>query len=448
MSKADIAIFGGAAFGGKTWALLVEPLRHIDNPNFGAVIFRRTYPEITMEGGMWDESNRIYSLLDARPNQTALSWTFPSGARISFRHMQHENDKFDYRGAQIPLIEFDQLETFSEEQFYYLISRNRSMCGVRPYVRASANPEPDSWLADFLAWWIDQETGLPIKKRSGVLRWFIRDENRIVWADSASELVAQYPGQIPKSVTFIPSRIYDNKIGMARDPRYLSNLLALPRVYRERLLNGNWKIKASAGKVFRREWFEIVDAVPADLIKVRYYDLAATEPPRRGTFDPDWTRGVLMGMDRRRKIFYILGIVSVRGRPGDVEMLVRQTAQLDGVDVPIWIEQEPGASGKAIIDHYQRNVLAGFAVRGDNVTGNKLSRADPLSAQAEAGNVKLLRGAWNREFLDEAEMFPEGLHDDQIDAASGAFSKLIIPHARNTVSVASHVVKADEIFAT
>lgn len=176
-------------------------------------------------------------------------------------------------------------------------------------------------------------------------------------------------------------------------------------------------ISTSSSGVFKREWFKIVDAVPANLSLARFWDLAATE---KG----DWTAGVLMGhsMDGR---YYVLDVRRTRTTPLGVENLIRQTAEVDGKGVPIWIEQEPGSSGVNTIDHYIRTVLAGFAVRGHRETGSKESRAAPVSAQAEAGNVSLLRGPWIGAFLDEIEAFPSGDYDDQIDALSGAFGHLI-----------------------
>ncbi len=109
-----------------------------------------------------------------------------------------------------------------------------------------------------------------------------------------------------------------------------------------------------------------------------------------------------------------------------IERMVKQNAMMDGTTVPIWIEQEPGASGKNTIDHYVRMVLQGYSARGDKVTGKKIQRANPFAAQVQAGNVKLVRGVWNKAFLDEAELFPDGAHDDMIDAASGAFAKLTL----------------------
>jgi hypothetical protein len=114
------------------------------------------------------------------------------------------------------LICFDELTHFTAHQFFYLLSRNRSTCGVRPYIRATCNPDADSWVAEFLAWWIDQETGLPIPERTGVLRYYMRVSEKIVWADQPEDLVQHLPPQTlplgvdpprPISVTFIPASV-------------------------------------------------------------------------------------------------------------------------------------------------------------------------------------------------------------------------------------------------
>jgi hypothetical protein len=154
-------------------ALLLEPLRHVANPNFGAVIFRQTSPQITNEGALWDEAGRLYPLIGGAPRVGDMLFQFPSGASVGFGHLQHEHTKLDWQGSQIRLIGFDELTHFTRSRFFYMLSRNRSMCGVRPYVRATCNPDADSWVAEFIAWWIDQETGR-IPERAGVLRWFVR----------------------------------------------------------------------------------------------------------------------------------------------------------------------------------------------------------------------------------------------------------------------------------
>ncbi len=179
--------------------------------------------------------------------------------------------------------------------------------------------------------------------------------------------------------------------------------------------------KSPSGRFFRRSWFEVVEAVPADCQKVRFWDLAATEA--RVGADPDWTSGGLLGL--KDGIVYIIDMAHTRSSPRGVEALIKQTATLDGKSVRIWMEQEPGASGVNTIDYYTRKVLMGYTFKGNRATGGKSDRAAPLASYAEAGNVKLLKGPWNKAFLDEVETFPEGDHDDQVDAASGAFEKLI-----------------------
>jgi len=282
-TSADVALYGGSAGGGKTFGLLLEPLRSITRvKGFGVTIFRRTTPQIKNEGGLWDESRKMYSPLGADPSETITRWKFPPfGNKIKFAHLEYDKTLQDYQGSQIPLICFDELTHFSEKQFFYMLSRNRSVCGVKPYVRATTNPDSESWVAKFIAWWIDQETGYPIKERSGVVRWFARVGDVIEWADSKQELKDRFPEIFatddvePKSFTFIAATLEDNKILMDKDPSYKANLLMLPRVEREQLLKGNWKVKHSAGDYFPESKVTIVDALPNDVRRFcRGWDLA------------------------------------------------------------------------------------------------------------------------------------------------------------------------------
>lgn len=253
-SKADITIGGGSAGVGKTWAVLMEPIRHRLVPNFGAVIFRRTYSQIEMEGGLWDKSCELYPLLGAKGRE-GRDWQFPSGSSISFSHLQYEKDLFNHQGSEYALIIFDELTHFSEKMFFYLLSRNRSMCGVKPYVMATCNPDPSSWVAKFISWWIDPDTGYAIKERAGKLRYMYRYNDEIYWADTKEEIIQHFPNileiatargvdvnELIKSVTFIPGDINDNQELLKRDPSYLANLLAMSEEERLRLLDGNWKI--------------------------------------------------------------------------------------------------------------------------------------------------------------------------------------------------------------
>lgn len=183
------------------------------------------------------------------------------------------------------------------------------------------------------------------------------------------------------------------------------------------------------GYLFKPAWFEIVDNAPVLGRRVRYWDTAGTDG--RG----DYTAGCLMSRSERDGTFYIEDVERGQWSPGKRDGHILRVAQGDyGPErrfVEIWLEEEAGVAGKDRTQATKR-LLAGFSVRSERPTGSKEVRADPLAAQAEAGNVKLVRGDWNTAFLDELASFPHGRNDDQVDAAAGAFSKLA--HWRGEVS--------------
>lgn len=426
-SPADIAIYGGSAGGGKTWALLLEDLRHISNPGFGSVTFRRSTVQIRNEGGLWDESMTLYPLAGAEPKEHVLTWKWPSGATSSFAHLEHDKTRLHWQGSQIPLIKFDELTHFTPTQFWYMVSRNRSMCGVRPYIRATCNPDADSWVADLISWWIDQETGLPIPERAGVLRWFVRVGEELKWADNPADLacymmVNEAGEQVPippKSLTFIPAKLTDNKALMAADPAYMANLLALPLVERERLLGGNWKIRPAAGLYFQRAWCRVVDAVPAGTVFGRGYDLAAT-PPTPDNPDPDSTSATKIGRmpDGR---YIVVDSRATQTTPAGVERFITNLASQDGPSCTISLPQDPGQAGKSQVKSLTL-MLSKYTVRSSTETGDKVTRFGPFSAQCEAGNVDVLRGDWNARWFDALEGFPTSKHDDDADSTSRAYA--------------------------
>jgi predicted phage terminase large subunit-like protein len=442
-TPADIAIYGGAAGGGKTFSLLMKPLAYANVKGFGAVIFRRTYVQVMDEGGPWDTATQLYGPLGARMNMSDMAFKFPGGGVVSFSHLDSEADLINKQGSQICLIGFDELTHFSERQFFFMMSRNRSLCGVRPCIRGTVNPDADSWLVTgpggwgtgFISWWIGAD-GFPIQERAGKIRWFVRRDGELVWADTAAELQLRFgQDQMPKSVTFIPAKLTDNQILMTADPGYLGNLQALSLVDRERFLGGNWLIRPSMGTMFRKEWFRTVEMLPQGTYsRLRYWDRAATDP-KPGT-DPDWTAGVLLARNERNQVF-VEDVVRMRGTPSTVENTIRNTAERDGQNVPIYLEQDPGQAGVADIDHLVR-ALFRFTVRSVKVSTDKATRAKPASALVEQGFVSILRGGWNSTFLGELEAFPEGTHDDQVDAFSGGINAMKEPVSAKAMVVGNH----------
>ena len=433
-TPADICIYGGAAGGGKTVGLILEPLRYVSRvPGFTAVFFRRTTPQITNPGGLWDESLNFYARFRGIPHLRSHEWRWRRGGKIRFSHLQFDRTVYDWQGAQLTLICFDELTHFTAHQFFYMVSRNRSTCGVKPYIRATCNPDADSWVAEFLAWWIDQETGFPIPERAGVLRYYLRVSDDIVWADRPEDLRRYMPRPEdlppgvdpprPISVTFIPGTVFDNPALLRVNPDYVASLMSLPLVERARLLEGNWKIRPAAGLYFKREWCAVVDEAPADLDMVRYWDLAATE--KTALNDPDWTVGVKLGRDQNGG-YWLLDVVRQRANPGDVERLLLNTATQDGKGVSIGFGQDPGQAGKSQALHLVRT-LSGFTVTPAAESGDKVTRFGPFSSQCRAGNIKIQRGRWNEDLFRVLEGFPDLAHNDEVDACSGALEMLNRP---------------------
>lgn len=441
-TPADICIYGGAAGGGKTFALLMEPLRHSKNPKFGAVILRKNITQITTEGGLWDESFEVYGhVKGARPKQSPkLKWRFSSGARVSFMHIERDEDLSKWQGSQIALLEFDELTHFTEKTFFYMFSRCRTGCGIAPYVRATCNPDADSWVADFISWWIGPETGYPVPERSGVIRYMIRRDEKIEWANSPQELWERFQlntdeerGEV-KSVTFIASSLQDNRILMKNDPSYLANLKALPLVERERLLYGNWKIKPAAGLYFKRSRVNMLDSIPDDVIRwVRAWDMAATEDRKnsRPEDGPAYTAGVLLGKRKCGRVV-VADVFNQRQNAADVQAAIHNTAASDKAkyrNVRIRLNQDPGQAGKAQAEQYLK-LLSGYDVNIERETGSKETRAAPFSAQwlgvagSEKGNVDVLIADWNEAYFNQMESFPEGKFKDMVDASGTGYDEL------------------------
>jgi predicted phage terminase large subunit-like protein len=173
------------------------------------------------------------------------------------------------------------------------------------------------------------------------------------------------------------------------------------------------------GSLFRYDWFEIVDAAPAEARRVRYWDTAGTEA------GGDFTAGVKMSRNGTG-VIYVEDVVRGQWSPHHRDSHIRRTADGDGRPVTVWLESEAGVMGKERTQETIRQ-LAGYVVHSERPTGPKELRAEPLAAQMEAGNVRIVRGAWNQAFIDELVNFGPGcMHDDQVDAAAGAFAKLAV----------------------
>lgn len=378
--------FGGSAGPGKSSWLLTSALQYVDVPGYAAILFRRTFAELSKPDALMDRAHAWLRHTDARWDGNRHTYVFPSGAQLVFSHLEHENSIYEHQSAAYTYIGFDELTSFTERMYRYLFSRLRRLEGfpVPLRMRSASNP-------------------------GGIGHQWCRQRFMV---------------EKDLHRAFVPAKQLDNPY--LDVTAYEHSLAQLDPVTRDRLRNGDWDV-TEEGKLFKDHWFGMpVKDWPRQSRRVRFWDFAGTEEKTnsRGAAmnDPDWTVGLLMAEYRGQ--YWVLDIRRERLTPKGVEDLVTQTAALDGHTVDIWLEQEPGSSGKAVVEDYQRRVLKGYAVYAARSTGSKVERAKPASSAAEAGNIFLLEAPWNREFLDELGLFPTGAHDDQVDGLSGAVNVL------------------------
>lgn len=232
---------------------------------------------------------------------------------------------------------------------------------------------------------------------------------------------AQIQHEMPR---FIPSLLWDNPY--LDQKAYVASLQRLDPVTRAQLMMGDWNIR-SVGNLFRKDWFELVlpARVPFDRLRcIRYWDLAATA--KKGS---DWTASCKLGYDKKEGYYYILDFVLTKSVPSEVQKLFVACQKEDGPQCITVMEQEPGSGGVNNIDNYRRKVsLPGHPFYADRVTGDKESRARPVSAAAGNGLIKIVKfpkhKLWYSEVMSQLEVFPDGDHDDAVDVISGAYNFL------------------------
>lgn len=374
-------LYGGAGGGGKSSWLLMEALQYADVPGYNALLLRRTFKQLEMP-----ESMLYRAKAWLKPHARVVHWRgdnwrfefLESGATLSFGYLSHDRDRDNYDSAEFQFIGFDELTQFPEEHYRFMFSRLRRLKGrnIPLRVRAATNPGNVGHL------WVKQRFLLT------------KDSDRF----------------------FMPAYMHDNPaLDMAA---YMASLQQLDPVTRLQRMYGDWDAEQE-GSRFKRAWFkQFVNQEPAGCTYTRYWDFAATDG------GGDYTVGAKIGRSSDGQ-YFVSHIVRGQWGPLEVKNILNATAMMDGKKCRIRMEQEGGSSGKMIVADYVR-MLAGYDVKGIRSTGEKMLRWNPFAAQAEAGNVIIVNGPWNLEFLDELCAVPNATHDDQADAAAGAFMDLAL----------------------
>ena len=347
-------LYGGAAGGGKSDALLAEALRQVHIPHYRAIIFRKTYPQLSE---LIDRSRAIYSpaFPRARYNQTEHCWTFPSGAKIYFGSMQYTKDRINYQGKRYDFIAFDELTHFTWDEYSYMFSRNRpSGPGTRVYMRASTNPGGigHGWVKDrFIT------VAPPLTP--------VVDAYEV--PDPSGKLI-----QLSRRRIFVPSTVFDNQALLRNDPNYLANLAMLPEAERNALLYGSWD--SFDGQVFRewrndpqhyddQRWTHVIDPfpIPRHWRIYRGFDFGYAKPFAVGWF----------AVDEDGRIYHIKEYYGCNGTPNTgVKLNPIEIAagirQMEAEDPMLKGKQIAGIADPSIFDESRGESVARMMQRPPN----------------------------------------------------------------------------------
>lgn len=276
-TNADITIFGGSRGGGKTFALLVEPLKDVMNPFLNAIILREEKDDLE---NIVNESTKLYTQFGKyNKSKDDMTWNFDSGAKMHFGIYSQDLISFKkkYQGKQYAYIGIDEITHIPYPKFKYLMTDNRNANGIRNRLFGTCNPDPDSWVRKFIDWWIGED-GFPIDERDGVIRYCFMEGSTptsIIWGDSPEEVYAQCRSTIDslwkkeyeklgfnkltmfiKSVTFIYGKLEENLKLITSDPNYVANLAQQDSTQRARDLGGNWDVRAGGDELLTLEHME------------------------------------------------------------------------------------------------------------------------------------------------------------------------------------------------
>jgi len=405
-------------------ALIQASLQFVDVPGYAALLIRDTYQNMIKPEGILMQAQGILTNTDAIWQAEKKTWCFPeSGATLSFGYLDGPLDHFNYQGAAFQYIGFDELVAIRKYQYEFLFSRLRKktdMKNIPLRIRSASNPP----------------TREQLNRGSWVKERFVDPKTR------------------DQNIPYLRACMEDNPY--LDTVTYRESLKKLDPVTRVQMESGDWEVHMR-GKYIQRSDFIVVDRIPDNVIRwTRGMDMAATERTQPDK-DPDYSCFCLMGRTSDDK-FIIAHVVRFRLEPSGVEKKVEHYVMADGRNVSQRMEQEGGSSGKTVINMYKKKFL-GRDFRGQPTQSkSKLQRATPYINAIGDGRVMILVGCCEsgnpeedytlNDFLRNQELFPDGQHDDDIDAPSIAFNDLtegVVPRIRVPNSIVTQQEKEKQV---
>ena len=373
---ADICLYGGEAGAGKSFSLIMDSIKWIGIEKFAAAIVRKTYSQIFDAGGLWSEAKKIFMPIGGRPTKgDKPKFIFPSGSEIYFKHSQHAQDVEKYwQGLQAAVIYIDELTHFTKDEFLYIMTRNRDggLCGIKPYMRMTCNPDPSSWVKDMIQWWIGDD-GYIIKERSGVIRYFVHKDDKFIFADSKEELKEQYPTSNPLSFTFIRGYLDDNIKLLESDPEYRAKLENASASQQKALIQGNWNFIDNPDALFQQS---NINANRLDKINIEDLNriVIGVDPAGSTNETSDETGIVVVGVDSLNN-GYVLADETGKYKPNDWAAKVASLYDAYGADCVVAEKNYGGDMVFSTINNYRSDICPKMVT----ASRGKELRAEPIA---------------------------------------------------------------------
>ena len=446
--------------GGKTWAILLDNLLGVHDPDYLSVFFRSTNNEL--ETNLWPAAKKMYHeflfrdveckqpIGKAHINEQTKTITFPSGAQSKFSYMQYDKDADRWYGSELCKVYIDELQMHSEYAFTVLRSRNRSVAKVPKGMRFTLNPDPNHWMFEWIEpFLLTDGSGLPNTEYAGKVRYFIIIDGKLISSWDKEELIDLH-GKNPQTYTYIPATLKDNTVLQELDPEYYDVLDAMPTEKRNALLLGAWLDSADSGVYWKREWLKQAHILPPNITQtVRAYDLAGSIPTPNYR-SPDYTVSIKMSKCSEGN-YYMTGdyvpsftdegtkiLGRMRRTYSDRDEIILEQAQHDGADIHLVLPEDTASAGKEVfaskVEYFLKH---GFIVKKDVAVSNhkKLTKAEPFFQACGIGKVFILENTFTPETLawlyGELERFvgersgnSSTSKDDAVDMCATAYNYL------------------------
>lgn len=415
--KSNFVLYAGGQNSAKSHYCMVNMLSSaVDDEEFTGLVLRSSLTKIKQAGGLFHMSKRLFPKFGAKSNNIEYTFRFPIGSSVKYGYLQEGKAEELHQGLNASQIVIDEIADpeITEDDVMYLLGRLRGASKQRRQLKATGNPNRDSFIRHWLekGGYIDKETGMPIASMEGVETLFVQVNGEVQFFKNRTEIKRKYGTEIADNAmtfTFLPATIMENPYALKNDPFALTSLRNLKDSEKERLLYGCWRDSESTG-FMTKDMFNIVKRsdIPLgeDVIEARAWDFAASKVGDNGEKFPDATVGIKGYYQKSTGHLYITDIIRIFESFAVVEQTLLSTAKRDGSSCYQIIPSDPGAASKQVTMQRKAKLMQnGSKVLISKTSKSKLARAEPFILAVQQGSVSVVNGVFEDAHWQEIEAF-------------------------------------------